>query len=81
MCLYVTFSVVKVFYNQNLYEVDDSDCDEIVRKLQSVMQKCRIQLKKKDIVYIEICEIHYSKNILLQSRATTKAFQTLKTGY
>jgi len=81
MFFYITFSIAKLFYNQNLYEVDDRHFSQIVTKLKSVMEKCGIYIKEEDIIKSEVREIHYSKNILLQTATTAKTLQLLNTGH
>ena len=78
---YITLSIPKLFYGENLSEVHEKNFKEVVKKLQDVMSKCGIYIKEEYIESAEIREVHFSKNIILRHTTTAKVLQILSSGH
>lgn len=78
---YITASIPKLLYGENLSEVGEDDFEKVVKKLKAVMQKCGIYIEEEDIVKAEVREVHFSKNIILRHSTTAKTLQILNSGY
>ena len=75
---YITASIPKLLYGENLSEVGEDDFEKVVKKLKAVMEKCVIYVEEEDIVKAEVREVHFSKNIILRHTTTAKAIQNIK---
>lgn len=64
--LIVTFSVPKILFNTNLFEVTEQDFPKIVKQLQSKLLDMGISVSEKSIEEAKIYSLHVGKNIILE---------------
>jgi len=71
--LKVEFSVPKLLFGNNLDEVEESDFDEVVSKLQKTIEQMGVRVWTHEIKKAEVIVFHPSKNISL-SKGYTSSF-------
>jgi len=71
--LKVEFSAPKLLFNNNLDELEETDFDEVIRKLKEIIREMGITLWTHQIENAEVSAFHPSKNIPL-SKGYTSSF-------
>ena len=71
--LKIEFSVPKLLFGNNLDEIEETDFDKVVNKLQKIIKEMGVMLWSHQIEDAEIISFHPSKNILL-SKGYTSSF-------
>lgn len=66
----IEFSIPKLLYHNNLDELEDKDFTQVVRTLQSRLQRMGVIVTKPVIETASVSSIHFSKNIELRNNYT-----------
>lgn len=61
--LELDFSLPKLLYDNNLYELRNADRNQVYQTLQSKLQAMAISMSIADIRKLDVCYVEYSKNI------------------
>ena len=69
--LKVEFSVPKILFNNNLYEVEENDFLKIVDKLQEKIALMGVFIEREALINAPVTAFHASKNIMLSDRYTS----------
>lgn len=65
LCLNIEFSIPKLILGNNFLEVDESDFQQIINKLNFQINEMGVLINEEAIKKAQVSSIHYSKNILL----------------
>lgn len=68
--LKIEFSVPKLLFGNNLDEAEEKDFEEVVEKLQKIIEEMGVSLWPRQIRNAEVVGFHLSKNILLSKGYT-----------
>lgn len=63
--LYIEFSVPKLLFGNNLYEVSETDFERVIDSLSNVLESLEIEVSKEDLRNALVRKVHYSKNFIL----------------
>ena len=69
--LKLEFSAPKLIFQNNLDECSDDDFNEVIATLQKRLLELSIQIEPKVLSNAKVCNIHYSKNIILANGYTS----------
>lgn len=73
----ITFSVPKLYFNNNLYELIDSDKYGVIHVLKSRLTLLDINLSTEEILSAEIWKVEIGKNIFLNNISCTRVLKAL----
>lgn len=74
---YITFSAPRLYFGNNLYELENSDLDGVIRELRSKLNLMGISITAEEILNANIHKMEVSKNIVLNKISCTKFLSTL----
>lgn len=63
--LYIEFSIPKLLFGNNLYEIREQDFSAVVNKLLIVLEEMSVLTTADVIINAPVQKIHYSKNFIL----------------
>ena len=78
--LCITFSVPKLMFDNNLQEVNDDDFQSVIERLQAVLSSVGVEIPLNALSEGKIKNVHFSKNILLNTSIAHMAINTLSQG-
>jgi len=73
----IQFSIPKLYFNNNLYEIIDTDKNNIVNTLISRLSLLGISLTEQEILSAEVWKIEIGKNIILNNISCTRVLKAL----
>lgn len=71
--LTIEFSAPKLLFGNNFDELEETDFDAVVDKLQSRLRMMGVIMKREDLVDAKVGAIHYSKNIAFTDYSTVSS--------
>lgn len=66
--LYIEFSVPKLLFGNNLYEVSETDFENVIDSLSNTLESLEIEVSKDDLRNALVRKVHYSKNLILSEQ-------------
>lgn len=66
--LYIEFSVPKLLFGNNLYELSESSFENVIDSLSNTLESLEIEVSKEDLRNALVRKVHYSKNLILSEQ-------------